>query len=262
MPLPNVYTFCRPWAVADDPYPDSLQPVAPYAQLSAEAHDVLKSSSRSYYAEGWSKEISRQLQATPTAGMRPPQTFGAGECLQHGGIDVHALKTNYQSNSDPNRLDRYHRKSQRSMMLSPAEREARWYKCFFSSSEARSKSAVTGTEFSMLPAGYQPKTLKLPAEKTQMKDKYRSSGLELEESVPEIQTSTEALSPHYTPVEAFKATIMGNRSRKLTQAPSRERRRQAASIASQPVVTPSQARVVASQATAVGPRLMAWRQRF
>jgi len=180
MSLNTVYKFCRPWAVAEDAEErtGALTPVAPYAvDMSVEVNPVtnhrpwpLTCTYRASYAKGWSKDWKSQTQTMPVAGggasdREPHCSLEAAQCIQHGG---ERMESQYQTASNANALRRFHRHKEKVRNIPHSEREARWYKCFrqFEGQWEHSEDAktrVTGTDFSVLPAGYQPKHGRLQA---------------------------------------------------------------------------------------------------
>jgi len=197
MPPQDVYKYCRPWAVALDPESrdGALTPIAPYAVDNTEGGDVpsgskplrITSTSRVSYNRGWNKDTSAKDKTSPAAGggaseREPHCSREANACIQHdcgedGGPATYKKSlTAYQQASDSKALSRHHRHYEAARLMPHLDREARWYKCFRQLEgqwEAKLKTAgntgcedavsrLTGTEFSVLPAGYAPKNGVLP----------------------------------------------------------------------------------------------------
>lgn len=77
------------------------------------------------------------------------------------------MLSQYQSASDSKALSRYHRHNEQARGMSENVREARWYQCFRQlegqwEEKEDAQTRVTGTDFSVLPAGYAPKRGRLP----------------------------------------------------------------------------------------------------
>jgi len=197
MPPQDVYKYCRPWAVALDPESrdGALTPIAPYAVDNTEGADVpsgskplrITSTSRVSYNRGWNKDFSTKDKINPAAGggaseREPLCSREANACIQHdvqegdGPPTYKKSLTAYQQASDSKALSRHHRHYEAVRLMPHVDREARWYKCFRQLEgqwEAKLKTAgdagcedavsrLTGTEFSVLPAGYAPKNGVLP----------------------------------------------------------------------------------------------------
>jgi hypothetical protein len=187
MSLQEVYKYCRPWAIAQEP-PEregALTPVAPYAVDVCNDVDTssgrkrwgLNSTSRASYNLGWSKEYKRKTHMTNAAGggasdREPHDSMEARRCIQHntvhgGRTDYKEEMSLYQQATEPKALARHHRHCEQARQLPHNVREARWYKCFRQwegqwEHREDSQTRVTGTDFSVLPAGYVPKNGHLP----------------------------------------------------------------------------------------------------
>lgn len=165
--------YCRPWAIAEDPdfseY-GALTPIAPYAvDNSGEVVPEtgrrkwgISCTYRASYAKGWSTDFYAQSKIVPPAGCgasdrEPHDSSEATKCIQHGG---EPMESQYQTACNKKVLAQYHRHNEKARALPHKEREARWYKCFrqlegqFGQEDAETK--ITGTNFSILPAGYAP----------------------------------------------------------------------------------------------------------
>lgn len=208
MSLQEVYKYCRPWAIAQDPEErdGALTPIAPYAVDSFEPVDIatghrpwkLTSTCRASYNRGWSKDTSAKAQVVPAAGggaseREPHCSLEAMACIQHGGpANYKDELTIYQASSDRKALSRHHRHSEQARLLPHNVREARWYKCFRQwegqwERREDSQTRVTGTEFSVLPAGYVPKNGHLP--QRHILERYAHNGTDalVEPAMPSTQ---------------------------------------------------------------------------
>jgi len=156
--------YFRTWAGAEEPMPPpgATAPAAPYA-LDFQEKSEKKSVGNTKLAETWSEARGeRCAQATP-AGTRPWDGRDAISCLHKSNWDAQnykTLETSYMSDNIPEDLARQHRKLMKSQGMPPEQREARWRKCL-AQWESRmpndAASRVTGTDFSLLPAGWRPK---------------------------------------------------------------------------------------------------------
>lgn len=207
-----VYKYCRPWAVAQEPTESragALTPIAPYAVEEAEA-DVktghrpwkLTSTCRAMNSQCWSKDNSVKAKTTPAAGggaseREPHCSMEAMRCIQHShALSQHGGPPNYkeemsvyQAASEPKALARHHRRTEQARTLPHNVREARWYKCFRQmegqwEQQKDSQTRVTGTDFSVLPAGYIPKHGHLPNRHILEKYGFSASEEDGESAVP------------------------------------------------------------------------------
>merc|ERR1719506_402657 len=172
MSLQEISKYCRPWAIAQDPDTcDGVTPIAPYAVDIPNWKPT--SNCRASYNTGWSRDFSAQNHKTPAAGggasdREPHDSREALRCMQHGGrTDYKEELSIYQAASDRQALSRHHRHQEKARLLPHNMREARWYKCFRQwegqwEHREDSQTRVTGTDFSVLPAGYVPKNGHLP----------------------------------------------------------------------------------------------------
>jgi len=181
----DVHKYCRPWAIAQEPETrdGAITPVAPYAVDESESAEVdvatghrqrkLTSTCRAAYNKGWSKDASARAKTMPPAGggasdREPHCSVEAARCIQHGGSkDYSGTLSQYQHASDAKALARLHRRNEAARVMPHNIREARWYKCFRQlegqwQKREDAQTRVTGTDFSVLPAGYVPKGGCLP----------------------------------------------------------------------------------------------------
>jgi hypothetical protein len=217
MGLRGLYAFCRPWAVAEAPAPNSgsKAPVAPFA-IENSAKNT-QSTSKSSYNNGWSKDVTIRSNSVPAAGGRgeykdPHSSVETIGCLQHGGqVHFDGIMSAYQSASDSKALARHHRHDEKTRQLPVDAREVRWYKCFRQleggwGSKEESISRVTGTDFSVLPAGYVPKSGMIPQLKRRTVGKYEAE-------------VGEGGAPPPEPPAPEKAAVTTQRPRPQTAAP-------------------------------------------
>lgn len=202
MSLQEVYKYCRPWAIAKEaegrPGDSKLTPIAPYAVDNAgemwgpadattgNRSWKLTSTCRASYNKGWSPEYGAALKVVPVAGggasdREPHNSLEAKRCIQHnqchgGRTDYKEEMSLYQEATDRKALAREHRRNEAARQLPHNMREARWYRCFrqwegqWGTEDASTR--VTGTEFSVLPAGYIPKSGQVPAEAFSSKQRH------------------------------------------------------------------------------------------
>jgi hypothetical protein len=168
----------RHWAVAEEPKPrkaGETAPLAPYALdngcAAAKYAPDIRSTSQHAYAQGWSEESAKKISELYAAGTTHLEELGAAESLTKSCWDApdwKVMQSTYDHDCKPEVLARHHRRLVQRENVSEGAREARWLRCF---TQAQSKaqngfpsfevgSHVTGTDFSLLPAGYALKVIK------------------------------------------------------------------------------------------------------
>lgn len=168
----------RVWASAEESQPrpnGAVAPSAPFAQdfanvAAGAAQDDFKSTAQHAYATGWSEDVDRVVGAREPAGIHHRPEVTLADCVhksQWDNPDWKGLKSTYMHHSDAKVLSRHHRRFLKNLNLSQETREARWAKCFRQSERDAGKfdvgndqdgqSRVSGTDFSIQPAGFVPK---------------------------------------------------------------------------------------------------------
>lgn len=156
--------YFRTWAGAEEPQPPpgASAPAAPYA-LDFEVKPEKKSVGNTKLEETWSETRGERCMLTTPAGTRPWDGRDAISCLHKSNWDAQnykTLETTYMSDNITEDLARQHRKLMKSQGMPEDEREARWRKCLAQWEGQQldaAASRVTGTDFSLLPAGWRPK---------------------------------------------------------------------------------------------------------
>lgn len=105
---------------------------------------------------GFTEESTRRMRDKAAAGVVPKDGRTAAQATTRsdwGSPDWRCLCTNYAGSCNEKAIDRYHRRRIKSKQLCQQQREERWVKCF-RCWEKTDATAVSSTEFSILPAGW------------------------------------------------------------------------------------------------------------
>lgn len=105
---------------------------------------------------GFPEESTTRMRDKAAAGVIPKDGRTAAQATTRsdwGSPDWRRLCTNYAGSCNEKAIDRYHRRRIKSKQLCQQQREERWVKCF-RRWEKTDATAVSSTEFSILPAGW------------------------------------------------------------------------------------------------------------
>jgi len=163
--MPAELPTWRPWADALPPQARESPhaPLPPYALLNEAEQDM-----KTTYSQVFIERHRHAARGTVPAGFNGAERPTAAQSLpQHGAPVGRDVMTTYEVNSRPEALARHHRRLQKNHGMQEEEREARWYHCFRRMEDSRRDrvSEATGTDYSVLPAGYVPKQYKMLSSK-------------------------------------------------------------------------------------------------
>lgn len=129
---------------------------APYGLDFEEGQDeALGSTVHNSYLD-FNEESTRRMREEIAAGVVPKDGRTAAQATTRsdwGSPDWQCLTTNYSGSCNEKAIARYHRRQIQSKQMCQQKREERWVKCF-RRWEKNDANTVTGTEFSILPAGW------------------------------------------------------------------------------------------------------------
>ncbi|CAJ1422422.1 unnamed protein product [Effrenium voratum] len=150
--MPGKVLF-RAWAGAAPPKPRRSGAAAVPFGLDFEEgrEEALSTAVRDTFAEGFTEEKGRRIQAEVPAGVLPKDGRTAALCTTRSAWDSPDWKSLRTNHGNEKSLDRYHRRHLVSKRLPQQSREERWVRCL---RRWEREGSVTDTEFSILPAGW------------------------------------------------------------------------------------------------------------